>query len=244
MKTLALTLLAAVAAAIALSTDPDSLGAPRGSYVEARSATVFAGACHIQSELDTRGREAVLAWRFEGGAEGDVDLAGLALVVAVEGDANLGTDPEAARRSVVYLSADESDARREAALAWLGRAHADLVGEVVAQRRTDLTFELDAEGFRVAAGDAVLVDGSALPDRACCTMPFDVWYEPLAPVAAPLVGLADARVADPALARSWSLSETNCAFFGSFGETTSGSDLTASNGAGSGARAAPRTAGL
>src|ERR671928_228601 len=56
----------------------------RGVYVEARTASVFAGACHYNGELTTAGREAVLAWNVKGGSWGGVDLAGVRAVADVE----------------------------------------------------------------------------------------------------------------------------------------------------------------
>ncbi|MCA1632087.1 MAG: hypothetical protein LC774_17540, partial [Acidobacteria bacterium] len=49
----------------------------RGVYVEARTASVFAGACHYNGELTTAGREAVLAWSVKEGSWGGVNLAGV-----------------------------------------------------------------------------------------------------------------------------------------------------------------------
>ena len=42
-------------------TTPETDIEPAGTYVEARTASVFAGACHYNSELVTAGREALLA---------------------------------------------------------------------------------------------------------------------------------------------------------------------------------------
>ena len=41
-----------------------------GDYVEARTASVFAGACHYNGELTTTGREAELAWHVRATAWG------------------------------------------------------------------------------------------------------------------------------------------------------------------------------
>ena len=38
-----------------------------GTYVEARTAEVFAGACVINGEAGTTGREALLAWKVDRG---------------------------------------------------------------------------------------------------------------------------------------------------------------------------------
>jgi hypothetical protein len=34
----------------------------RGDYVEVRTASVFAGACHYNGEVVTTGRDAIMAW--------------------------------------------------------------------------------------------------------------------------------------------------------------------------------------
>ncbi|HEX8117567.1 MAG TPA: hypothetical protein VF521_09860, partial [Pyrinomonadaceae bacterium] len=49
----------------------------KGVYVEARTASVFAGACHYNGELTTAGREAVMAWSVKEGSWGGVSLAGV-----------------------------------------------------------------------------------------------------------------------------------------------------------------------
>ncbi|MFM7281519.1 MAG: hypothetical protein ACKO32_07060, partial [Planctomycetia bacterium] len=39
-----------------------------GSYLEARTAAIFAGACHANGERTLEGREALCAWIFDSGA--------------------------------------------------------------------------------------------------------------------------------------------------------------------------------
>jgi hypothetical protein len=185
----------------------------RGQYVEARSATVFAGACHYQGEYASRGREAVLAWRLESGAHDGVSLAGVNVVAALAGDDNLDR-AESARRSVVWVDEAASEAQREAALSWLRAKHATALGEIAAVHSAPVAIEREGDRFRVRAGDAVELAGAGLPDRACCTMPYEVWYRPFAAVEQPLVGRVDAvRCDDPSL-RAWSSSDENSAFFG------------------------------
>jgi hypothetical protein len=36
-----------------------------GDYIEARTAAVFAGACHYNGELVTTGHDAIMAWNFQ-----------------------------------------------------------------------------------------------------------------------------------------------------------------------------------
>ena len=60
-----------------------------GTYVEARTSEIFAGACVINGEAATAGREALLAWKVNSGRFNGVSLDGLAVVAAVVGDTNL-----------------------------------------------------------------------------------------------------------------------------------------------------------
>ena len=54
-------------AIIAIAATPLAAGGHgvRGSYVEARTAEVFTGACIMSSEAETMGKEAVLAWKVD-----------------------------------------------------------------------------------------------------------------------------------------------------------------------------------
>src|ERR687886_1985957 len=82
----------------------------RGDYVEARTASVFAGACHYNGELTTAGREAVLAWNVTSGSWNGVDLAGVRAVAVVGSEANLA-DSAAARRSELVVDSSASEAQ-------------------------------------------------------------------------------------------------------------------------------------
>src|SRR5690349_17823604 len=102
---------------------------PSGAYVEARTASVYAGSCHYGGEATVAGREAVLAWSFTSGSYADVRLAGMSLVALVVGDRNLA-DANVHRSSFVYVPESATAAQRDAALAWLRDTRADLVGDI------------------------------------------------------------------------------------------------------------------
>src|SRR5438105_1431008 len=78
-----------------------------GDYVEARTAAVFAGACHYNGELVTTGRDALIAWSFTAGTQDGVSLAGVRVMAAITSQENL-SDAAAAHtaRIVVDASAD------------------------------------------------------------------------------------------------------------------------------------------
>ena len=80
-----------------------------GTYVEARTAEVFAGACIMNGEAATTGREALLAWKVDRGRCNGVALDGLAVVAALAGDTNLGIHEiggdSAPARAAIYVDA-------------------------------------------------------------------------------------------------------------------------------------------
>jgi hypothetical protein len=60
--------------------------------------------------------------------------------------------------------------------------------------------------------------GDSLPDRACCKMPLDVWYDPFVALDGRLVGHdAEFDLREGLLDRTWSRPGENAAFFGRFG---------------------------
>src|SRR5580765_6031255 len=74
----------------------------KGDYVEVRTASVFAGACHFNGEVVTTGREAMMAWNIASGHWNKTDLSGLKAIAVVSADANL-ENANAVRRSEIIL---------------------------------------------------------------------------------------------------------------------------------------------
>jgi hypothetical protein len=199
-----------------LHTPAVSDGFVRGRCVEARTASVFAGACHYGAEATTGGREAIVAWRFESGSYRGVDLAGVEVAAAVVGDVNLA-EPDAVRRSILYFSDATPAASRSAAGDLLRDRFGGVLGTIAEERAVPLCVEFEGEHYRVAGGDLLDVEGGLLPDRACCKMPHQVWYRPFLPLAGAVVGCnAVFRYADPQLGPTWERFDENTAFVGTF----------------------------
>ena len=112
------------ALAATLSAAPASL---EGTYVEARTAEIFAGGCVINSEAGTSGREAVLAWKVDRGLFNGVALDGLTVMAAVSGDANLGVHEiggeQARTRTAIVVDERATTAQRERWSRWPARCH-------------------------------------------------------------------------------------------------------------------------
>ena len=181
--------------------------------VEVRSASVFAGACHYNGELMTAGGEALLALRVESGTSQGVDLAGVSAAALVASDKNLKLGGE--RQSIVFVDERANEPQRERVVELLKeRAHGDL-GEILAVEAVPITVRRDGDAFEVAVGDRIAARGSALPDRACCKMPQQVWYEPIVPLKERIVGLThEWRVDEPRLRLNFTRAEENSAFLG------------------------------
>ncbi|HEU4767917.1 MAG TPA: hypothetical protein VFS77_11095, partial [Pyrinomonadaceae bacterium] len=74
----------------------------RGEYVEVRTASVFAGACHYNGEVVTTGRDAMMAWNVTSGKWNGVDLTGVRAMAIVNSTANLA-EQNAARQSEIII---------------------------------------------------------------------------------------------------------------------------------------------
>ncbi len=213
-------------------------GPPAGIAIEARSASVFAGACHYGAEYTTQGREALCGWRFESGSFDGVSLAGVSLACVLVADRNLD-EPEARVASVALLDAAASPEARAAALAWLRATLGPRLGTLRAARVVPLAVAAEGERYALAAGPEIRLEGALLPDRACCAMPVQRWYAPLTPLrgdgsplrgdgaALPPVGCSKAfALAEPALGVRFLRSDENDAFVGRFGPARGGVEPT------------------
>jgi hypothetical protein len=198
---------------------------PSGRYVEARTAAVFAGACHYGSQFTTEGRSAVLGWRVETGEWEGVSLAGVELAAVLDAPANLAQEPvglAGSRSSVVIVDLALAPEVERAALAWLEAQHGALLGTIVAVERAEVVIGGEAERFSLVAGETIRLEGNALPERQCCRMPYQVWYEPFVPLSERLVGLpAVFTLREPRLGLAFRRPGENDAFFGRFGPVAS-----------------------
>src|SRR5882672_7910494 len=112
--------------AVALTSQAEN-NSVKGDYVEVRTASVFAGACHYNGEVTTTGRDALMAWNVKSGQWRGVDLAGVSVVAIVTADANL-SDNGAARSSEIVIGSSASDAQSRAILEALKSRYAASFG--------------------------------------------------------------------------------------------------------------------
>jgi hypothetical protein len=225
MKLSAITLaLSAVGAAVvALAASPSKPAASlaitstpiAGDYVEARTASVFAGPCHYNGELLTTGRDAVMAWSINHGTWKGVDLSGVRAAAAVTSDANL-SDDTVQKRSEVVINTGASNAQFSAMADLLNTKCAAGLGQVVSVRRGDVSFKHDAEHYEFDAAGLGSASVDAMPNHECCKQPELVWYTPLSPITDRRVGFTQFAKYDGKMAQTWERNEENSAFYGAF----------------------------
>src|SRR5262249_45681032 len=80
---------AAALAAVLVAGRGRAAPAVTGDYVESRSANVYVGACHHEGEIQTAGRNAVMAWNITEGEYNGVSLQGVKVVAVVAADKHL-----------------------------------------------------------------------------------------------------------------------------------------------------------
>jgi len=187
----------------------------RGDYVEVRTASVFAGACHYNGEVVTTGRDAMMAWNVTSGKWQGVDLTGVRVMAVVSADANLG-ESNAARQSEIIIDSQASRTQALAIVNALKENYAASLGKVVAVHSAPITFERSGRTYAVVTSDAA-INVEAMPNDLCCRMPNLVWYKPLVGLENRKVGYTSkALYSGRVVGEPWSRSGENSAFYGTF----------------------------
>jgi len=187
----------------------------RGDYVEVRTASVFAGACHYNGEVVTTGRDAMMAWNVTSGKWQGVDLTGVRVMAIVSADANLG-ESNAARQSEIIIDSQASRTQALAIVNALKENYAASLGKVVAVHSAPITFERSGRTYAVVTSDAA-INVEAMPNDLCCRMPNLVWYTPLVGLENRKVGYTSkALYSGRVVGEPWSRSGENSAFYGTF----------------------------
>ncbi len=200
--------------ALVFSSQAENVGV-RGDYVEVRTASVFAGACHYNGEVITTGRDALMAWNVTSGKWQGVDLSGVRVMAIISADENL-SDSNAARQSEIIIDSQASRAQALAMINALKEKYAASLGNIVAVKTAPITFARNGRTFAVATNEAA-INVEAMPNDLCCKMPNLVWYKPLVGLENRKVGYTSkALYSGSAISEPWSRSGENSAFYGSF----------------------------
>jgi hypothetical protein len=216
MKKIALSVaLAGVTFATAAASGPSVTG----TYVEARTAEVFAGACVMNGEAATGGREALLAWKVDRGQINGVALDGLAVVAALAGDTNLGIHEiggeSTPARAAIYVDARANAAQRKALVAMVRSLSGNLIGSVVQETAAPIQFADNGHQITVSTDTLKLAVAKHLNHDASCGN--KQWFNPLTRVDRAEMGTTDQNeFSGPSLCTKWSDPNKRSSFFGTF----------------------------
>jgi hypothetical protein len=195
-------------------------GTLTGDYVEARTAEVFTGGCIMNSEAETVGRQALLAWKVDRGSFNGIAIDGLSVVAAVSGDRNLGMQEMGGQKAVVHsaLFVDQraNPAQQLALVAMANELSNGLVGTIVQVTAAPIQFADHGSEINVSVGSglALEVNKHVSHDPTCGAM---LWFHPLASVDDATVGVAAQHLfTGSSLGTKWSDPNKRSAFFGTF----------------------------
>jgi hypothetical protein len=191
----------------------------KGTYVEARTSEVFAGACVVNGEAATTGREALLAWKIGQGSFNGVVLDGLAVVAAVVGNVNLSIreigGEAATTKAAFFVDKRATDAQRDALVALAKRLSQGTVNEVVAVKAVPIEFAEGAHEVRVSTEGVRLVVEKHLDHDVTCGN--KQWFGPLSTVESAEMGATvENAFSGSLLGTKWSDPDKRSAFFGAF----------------------------
>jgi hypothetical protein len=187
----------------------------KGDYVEVRTASVFAGACHFNGEVTTTGRDALMAWNVTSGKWNGVDLTGIRAIAVVSSDENL-SNTQAGRRAELIIDKSATHDQSVAMLDAIKNSYRDAFGEIVSVRTAPITFKHEGKTYEVTSAEAA-INVEAMPNDLCCRMPNLVWYSPLVPLTQRKVGYTvSALYAGHTVGDNWERAGENSAFYGSF----------------------------
>src|SRR5215831_18390265 len=133
MKRVLLASLALFASSLAWARGDGTL---KGDYIEVRTASVFAGACHANGEVVTTGNDAILAWKIRSGQWRGTSLAGVRAIAIVKGDKNLALTQN--RQAELIVDSSASQAQLDAVLAAFKEKYGSSLGKVVSVHRAPI----------------------------------------------------------------------------------------------------------
>ena len=215
-----LVLTVAAALAISATLSADDRGRITGQYVEARTAEVFAGGCIMNSEAETMGRQALMAWRITSGVFDGVNLEGLTVAAAVAGDRNLGMremggEEPTAVNAVITVDPRATAAQRDALVRLVRELSNGLITHVVRVDVAPVRFATSQNYVEVSVPNMQLtVNKEMKHDPSCGAMQ---WFKPFTPMADAAMGVAEAHeYSGQGLGTKWSAPNKRSAFFGTF----------------------------
>ena len=187
-----------------------------GDYLEARTCSVYTGACHANGESVTIGREATLAWHINKGIVDGQKVDGLNVVAVIAGKDNLAKK-DCLRDCVVYVDAKASEAQREALVDAIQMKYGCALGRITAVKSAPIEYTKKGLEYTLRVPGSAYVRTTRY---ACkhCVMPHQVWYSPFIPVSNSIVAKAAVNEYKGCkeLPTTWTRTDENSSFVGEF----------------------------
>ena len=192
-----------------------------GEYVEARTAEVFAGGCIMNSEAETLGRQAIMAWKITSGSHNGVPLDGLVVAAAVAGDRNLGMrelggEEPSEVKAIITVDPRATAAQREALVSLVRELSGGLITNVIRVDTAPVRFATSQKYVEVVVPETIVltVIKEMTHDPSCGAMQ---WFKPFTKLASSAMGVAEAHAfSGQGLGTRWSAPNKRSAFFGTF----------------------------
>ena len=219
MRYALMTVLLVAAGATGLTAEPGAR--ITGEYVEARTAEVFAGGCIMNSEAETMGRQAIMAWKITSGSFEGVALDGLTVAAAVAGDRNLGMremggeEPNAVK-AIITVDPRATPAQRDALVRFVRAMSRGLITQVVRVDTAPIKFATSQNYVEVSVPESMqlTVNKVMKHDPSCGAMQ---WFKPFSTLEHSSMGVAEAHsFSGQGLGTKWSAPDKRSAFFGTF----------------------------
>ncbi|RLT10512.1 MAG: DUF1326 domain-containing protein [Planctomycetota bacterium] len=121
----------------------------QGDYVEARTADVFTGPCFSNAEVFIYGNQGVAAWKINKGSFNGVDLAGLMVAAAIQGQTTFSEDRQSEAKSVLIVDENADSRQREALIAFAKSMTGKRLENIVSVRTAPMGLTVESHKMTV-----------------------------------------------------------------------------------------------
>lgn len=207
-----------------MAADIRSAHSVRGSYIEARTADVYTGACFANAEVGITGDLAVMGWNIEKGSWDGVALDGLSVVGVVKATTTLG-DPMARTnpaKAILMVDQRASLEQRLALKSFAQRMAKGLLDDVVRVETQPIAFntrngDIHSRYATLTAGAVAKIETRPLNEDDKICRHEEVYYDPLVEVEHAMPAYTSAHsFSGEGLGTVWSYPGKRSAFVGTF----------------------------
>lgn len=200
-----------------------------GNYLEARTASVWVGACFANSEMGLTGNEAVLGWQVTNGSWEGTPLTGLAVVGVVRATDTLGlSDRSNPTSSLVIVDQKATPEQARALVSFVRSSAPELFSRVVRVERAPIEFSVahsaashgshhgNAPAARLVAGSLARIVTRQIDEHDATCANAELYYQPLTRAKAEPAYAMTHEFRGSGLGGVWSSPNMPSAFVGTF----------------------------